>query len=108
MQNFYTVVIFVPLTHADILRKVIGDAGAGSVGRYSHCSFSSKGIGRYLPLKGAKPYQGEVGKLESIEEERIEVICQEDQITKVIKAMKEVHPYEEPAFYVYSLLNEDF
>lgn len=62
MSNLVKIVVFVPLTHTDIVRQAIGDAGAGIIGNYSHCSFSSKGTGRYKPLEGAKPAIGEVGK----------------------------------------------
>jgi hypothetical protein len=98
-------VLTVPTTHADIVRKAIGDAGAGIVGNYTHCSFSSKGTGRFLPEEGAKPHIGEVGIFEKVEEERIEVTCDIEIIEKVILSMKEVHPYEEVAYDVYPLLS---
>lgn len=99
------IVVYVPVKDADTLRKVIGDAGAGIVGNYSHCSFSSKGIGRFFPKKGANPTIGEVGKLESVEEERIEFICPKDKMNEVIQTIKNNHPYEEVALDVYSLLD---
>lgn len=98
-------VLTVPTTHADIVRKAIGDAGAGIVGNYTHCSFSSKGTGRFLPEEGANPHIGEVGIFEKVEEERIEVTCDIEIIEKVILSMKEVHPYEEVAYDVYPLLS---
>ncbi len=97
------VVVFVPETHADILRKAIGDVGAGKIGNYSHCSFSVKGKGRFLPLGGAKPAIGIVGTSEEVDEERIEFVCDKENVEKVIVAMKNVHPYEEMAFDVYPL-----
>jgi len=100
------IVVFVPVSHADAVRQAVGDVGAGKIGNYSHCSFSSKGLGRFLPLQGANPTIGEVGKPEAVEEERIEFICDKDKLPKVISAMKKVHPYEEVAFDVYPLLNE--
>jgi hypothetical protein len=57
---------FVPKTHADIVRKAMGDDGAGKIGNYSHCSYSINGVGRYKPLEGAKPAIGEVGKFEEV------------------------------------------
>lgn len=100
------IVVFVPVSHTDAVRQAVGDAGAGKIGNYSHCSFSSKGQGRFLPLQGANPAIGEVGKPEVVEEERIEFICDKDKLSEVISAMKKVHPYEEVAFDVYPLLNE--
>ena len=101
------IVVFVPLTHADIIRKAIGDAGAGNIGNYSHCSFSSKGTGRFFPKEGAQPNIGKVGKAEEVEEERIETICTRKMAKSVIAAIKKVHPYEEVALDIYPLLNEE-
>lgn len=99
----YKLVTFVPLTHADAVRDAMGHAGAGKIGNYMHCSFSSRGTGRFLPGEGANPTIGEAGKPEAVEEERIEVLCTEETIDEVIAAMKSVHPYEEVAYDVYPL-----
>lgn len=97
------IVVFVPLTHTDIVREAMGNAGAGKIGNYTFCSFSSKGIGRYKPGEGSKPAIGENGKLESVEEERIEMVCPRDLLKTVINAIKKVHPYEEVALDIYPL-----
>lgn len=97
------IVVFVPETHTDMVRKAMGDAGAGIIGNYSHCTFSSKGIGRFKPELGADPHIGEVGKFEEVVEERIETICPREKLKEVIKAIKEVHPYDEVALDVYPL-----
>ena len=97
------IVVFVPESHADAVRKAMGDAGAGAIGDYTHCSFSAKGIGRFTPLPGADPAIGRVGKPEEVVEERIEVISERAQAKKIVDAMKAVHPYEEVAFEVYSV-----
>lgn len=99
------IVVFVPESHADAVRQAVGDAGAGKIGNYSHCSFSSKGHGRFLPLQGANPTIGQVGKPEIVEEERIEFICEKEKVSGVISAMRKAHPYEEVAFDVYPLVN---
>ncbi len=74
MSDLIKIVVFVPLTQADVVRKVMGDTVAGIIGNYSHCSFSSKGISRFKPLEGANPAIGQVGQPEEVEEERIEAI----------------------------------
>ncbi len=99
----YKIVIYTPESHAEILREAIGKAGAGKIGNYSHCTFTIKGIGRFKPLEGAKPTIGEVGKLEEVAEERIETVCEVDVLQNVLKAIKDVHPYEEPATDVYPI-----
>ncbi len=106
-MNQVKIVVFVPKTHTDIVRKAIGDAGAGKIGNYSHCSYSADGVGRYKPLVGAKPFIGEVGKFEKVEEERIECVCAKEKAKDVIAAMKKVHPYDEVAFDIYPLITED-
>lgn len=99
--------VFVPLTHTDQIRQAMGDAGAGVIGNYSYCTWSTKGIGIYIPLKGAHPAIGEVGKSEEVEEERIETVCPKDKIKQVIAAIKKVHPYEEVALDVYPLIDPE-
>lgn len=105
MSSRYKLIVFVPLTHADIVREVMGKAGAGKMGNYSFCSFSSRGVGRFRPEAGANPTIGEVGKLEMVEEERIEVLCFAEVVGDVIKAMKDVHPYEEVAYDVFEVVD---
>lgn len=85
----------------------MGDAGAGKIGLYSHCSYSVDGVGRYKPLRGAKPFIGEVEKFEEVIEERIECICERNKAKQVIAAMRKVHPYEEVAFDIYLLVSEE-
>ena len=101
------IVVFVPKSHTDIVRKAMGDAGAGKIGNYSHCSYSVDGVGRFLPLQGANPTIGEVGKPEEVQEERVECVCDRDQAKDVIGAMRKVHPYEEVAFDIYPLISEN-
>ena len=100
------IVVFVPLTHVEIIRNAIGEAGAGAIGNYEYCSFSSKGVGRFKPNEKAKPYIGKQNKLEEVEEERIEFICPKDKTKLVIEAIKKVHPYEEVALDIYPLISE--
>jgi len=100
---YVKIVVFVPETHADAVREAIGKAGAGKIGNYTHCSFSSQGIGRFKPEEGAHPAVGKIGKLESVREERIEAVCERKILQDVITAIKKAHPYEEVALDVYPL-----
>lgn len=105
MKARYKLVVFVPVLHADAVRTAMSSAGAGRLGngRYSACSFSTRGTGRFKPEADAKPHIGSIGTLESTEEERIEVTVEEDALDAVIAAMKAVHPYEEVAYDIYPL-----
>lgn len=98
-------VVTVPTTHADVVRDAIGKTGLDKVGNYGFCSFSSKGIGRFLPLDGARPAIGTIGALEMVDEERIEISCTTEGVSEIITAIKAVHPYEEPVIDVYTLVN---
>jgi len=102
-SQFVKIVIFVPTTHADKIREVLAQAGAGHIDNYDFCSFSSKGMGRFRPLTGAKPAIGQVDKIEEVEEERIETICPKNIVKEVIVEVKSIHPYEEPAIDIYPL-----
>lgn len=88
---------------ADKVRQAMGAAGAGKVGNYTFCSFSVRGTGRFLPGEGAHPAIGLVGKPEEVEEERIEVNCDDELVADVVAAIRRVHPYEEPAIDIYPL-----
>ncbi len=99
----YKLVFTVPVSHADLVRKAVGEAGAGKQGNYSFCSFSVRGVGRFKPEADANPAIGEIGKLEEVEEERVECLVDEEVITEVLAALKKVHPYEEPSYEIYKL-----
>ena len=97
------IVVFVPEVKANAVREAMSRAGAGKIGNYTFCSFSTKGIGRFKPEKGANPSIGQIGRLESVEEEKIEAICERSKLNEVVDAIKKVHPYEEVALDVYPL-----
>lgn len=107
MSQLVKIVVTVPEADADKLRQAIGDADGGRIGNYAHCSFSVKGVGRFKPETGAHPAIGEVGKLEEVVEERIEITCEQAKLQNVIKAIRTAHPYEEPAIDIYPMLLED-
>ena len=96
-------VVFVPLSHADIVRKALGEAGAGKIGNYDFCSFSSRGTGRFRGNEKTNPAIGKAGEHEVVEEERIETIVPREILKSVIEKVKSVHPYEEVAFDIYPL-----
>jgi dinuclear metal center YbgI/SA1388 family protein len=99
------IVVFVPSSHAEEIRSVLGKAGAGFIGNYSHCSFSAEGTGRFLPEEGTNPYIGSQGQLEAVDEVRIETIVPEQLVKKAVNVMIKAHPYEEVAYDIYSVEN---
>jgi len=98
-------VVFVPASHADIVREELGKAGSGKIGNYEFCSFSTRGIGRFKGNENSNPTIGKAGNFESVEEERIEVVVPRKILNEVIEKMKAVHPYEEVAYDVYPIEN---
>ncbi|PVG81850.1 Nif3-like dinuclear metal center hexameric protein [Nocardioides gansuensis] len=97
------VVTFVPHEHAEAVRSAMAAAGAGAIGDYDSCSFSTSGEGRFRPLEGAGPALGSVGSLEVVPETRVETVAPRSRRTAVVRAMLAAHPYEEPAFDVIEL-----
>ncbi|WP_329610110.1 Nif3-like dinuclear metal center hexameric protein [Pseudalkalibacillus berkeleyi] len=99
-------VVFVPETHADTVRNALGDAGAGFIGNYSHCSFNTPGTGTFLPNEGTNPHIGEQGTMEYVNEVKIETIFPMSIEKDVMSAMQKSHPYEEVAYDILKLDNK--
>ncbi len=104
-DKLYKVVVFIPKGHEDAVMEAMARAGAGWIGNYSHCTFQIKGTGTFMPLEGTNPYIGQQGRLERVEEVRLETVVLSNQLDKVIEAMLQVHPYEEVAYDIYPLAN---
>ena len=99
-------VVFAPISHADAVRQALGEAGAGKIGNYDFCSFSSHGTGRFRGNERTNPAIGKAGKYETVEEERIEVTVPREILKEIFKRVKAVHPYEEVVFDIYPIENE--
>jgi dinuclear metal center YbgI/SA1388 family protein len=102
-EAFDKLTVFVPLDAADGVRAALAAAGAGRIGDYDHASFSAEGEGRFRPLDGADPAIGQVGRLEVVDEVRIEVLLRRQHRADVVRALRGSHPYEEPAYDVVEL-----
>jgi dinuclear metal center YbgI/SA1388 family protein len=104
LKKLYT---FVPTNHAEAVRSAIFNAGGGKIGNYSECSFNSGGTGTFKAEPGANPYVGKTGERHEENELKIEVIFPAWLEAQLIKAMKEAHPYEEVAYDIVPLSNEN-
>jgi dinuclear metal center YbgI/SA1388 family protein len=98
---------FIPKENTESVMDALHSAGAGMIGNYKHCSFRIPGTGTFLPVENANPTIGAVGKLEKVDEDRIEVIFPSHLKNKVISALFKAHPYEEVAYYLHDLRNSD-
>jgi len=102
-EKLFKYVVYVPLDQLDKIRGVIGDAGGGHIGNYSHCTFETVGKGHFKPLVGSNPHIGKRGVLEEVDEVKIETIVQESKLNIIVDQVKKAHPYEEVAYDLYQL-----
>ena len=103
--NKVKIVVFIPVNYIDKVRKVICDAGAGTIGNYRYCTSLTNTIGTFIPDENAEPFVGEKNKLEIVEEGKLEVICDIKNVKKVINEIKKHHPYEEPGIDIIPLID---
>lgn len=105
----FAIVAYVPVDFVSIVIAAMSAAGAGEIGDYRSCAFVSHGLGQFEPKSGANPFIGELGKLEKVEEVRVEMVCENSAIKAALKALIEAHPYETPAYHAYQVQTlEDF
>lgn len=105
-DKLYKLVVYVPPSHLDSVRDALGREGAGHIGRYSHCTFSTPGQGTFVPQEGTNPYIGVQGELTMVDEVRLETIIRHSQWPKIKEAMLDAHPYEEVAYDLLPLKNQ--
>lgn len=102
----YKLVFFVPVSHAELVKKAVFSSGAGKIGAYDSCSFETEGFGQFRPLSGSHPFLGKENEIEKVRELRVEMVVESQRIKEAVEAMKKAHPYEMPAYDVIKL--EDF
>jgi len=105
--NWVQIVVTVSEGDAKPILEAMGKAGAGKLGEYTFCSFTTAGMGRFLPGADAQPHVGEVGQVSTEPELRIETFCKRNVARDVVQAIRWAHPYEEPIIYIVPLLDED-
>lgn len=99
----YKLCFFVPESHLEPVKQAVFDAGGGRIGDYEHCCWQVLGQGQFRPSPGANPFIGKAGELEKVAEYRVELVCADELIVGVVAALKQAHPYEEPAYDVWRL-----
>ncbi|MBV7440421.1 Nif3-like dinuclear metal center hexameric protein [Weeksellaceae bacterium TAE3-ERU29] len=103
----YKLIFFVPKADADKVKDALFNAEIGKIGNYSECSFNSEGIGTFKPIENANPTLGEIGKQHQEAELKVEILVKKHQLSSAISIMKQEHPYEEVAYDVIPLNNND-
>lgn len=99
----YKLVFFVPESHLEAVKAQVFKAGAGKIGNYEACCWQVLGQGQFCPTAGSQPFIGNQETLAKVMEYRVEMVCEDNNIQKVVSALKTSHPYEEPAFDVWKL-----
>ncbi len=103
----YKLVVFIPNEYLEKVAKAIHTAGGGVIGEYSNCGFRLKGTGTFKGSVNSNPSIGKKDKLEKVEETRLEVLINKSNLKNVVSSMIKVHPYEEVAYDIYPLKNEN-
>jgi putative NIF3 family GTP cyclohydrolase 1 type 2 len=102
-ERWFKLAVFVPREFREKVHLAMADAGAGALGRYDRCAFVTPGEGMFRPLAGSRPAVGRKGRTEKVEEDRLEMLVEEQAVPGVMVAMKKSHPYEEVAYDLYPL-----
>lgn len=103
----YKLVFFVPESHKEAVKLALFAQGAGRYDAYDSCSWETLGSGQFKPLSGSKPFIGQQDKIEVLAEYRVEMVCASDKIKAVLQALIDSHPYETPAYEVWSIKTLD-
>lgn len=104
--NRVKIFVTVPVANVNEVREAVCNAGAGIIGEYTFCTSSTKSIGTFIPSENANPHIGEINKLEFVEEEKLEFVCDAEKVKNVIEELRKSHPYEEPAIDIIPLIDE--
>ena len=99
----YKLAFFVPESHLEAVKQAVFSTGAGRIGNYDSCCWQTLGQGQFRPLDGSSPFLGRQGNIETVEEYRVEMVCEDQLIGNAVKALVDTHPYEEPAYDVWLL-----
>jgi len=103
----YKLCFYVPVPQVETVKNALFAKGAGKIGNYDCVAWQTLGQGQFRPLAGSNPHLGEQGKIETVEEYKVEMVCAADIIKVVIKTLIHAHPYEEPAYDVFPLTRID-
>ena len=99
----YKLAFFVPTEHKEQVKQAIFATGAGRIGNYDCCSWEALGSGQFRALQGSNPFIGQQGVIETVQEYRVELVCEDHLVKAAVDALRLAHPYEEPAFDLWKL-----
>ena len=99
----YKLCVYVPENSVEKVKQALFDAGAGRIGNYDSCCWQTAGTGQFRPLENSNPAIGSVNQIETVTETKIELVCADSLVAQAVQAIRQSHPYEEPAFDVWKL-----
>ena len=99
----YKICVYVPEKSVENVKQALFDAGAGRIGNYDSCCWQTQGVGQFRPLQNSNPTIGSLNEVERVHEVKIELVCKDDLVKSAVQAIRDSHPYEEPAFDVWKL-----
>ena len=102
----YSITFYVPESHLESVKEALFAKGAGRLGNYDCCCWQTPGTGQFRALPGSQPYLGKENIIEHVEEYKVEMICQQENLKEVIDALLKSHPYEVPAYIVHKIYSE--
>ncbi|MFT7235539.1 MAG: structural hemagglutinin/hemolysin toxin protein RtxA [Methylophagaceae bacterium] len=105
--SHYKLVFFVPNSHKERVKDALFAQGAGQYGGYECCAWETLGQGQFRPLHGSQPFIGQSNKIEKVAEYRVEMLCQSQHIKAILQTLVDCHPYEVPAYEVWSVKSLD-
>lgn len=100
-KPFYQLAVYVPDSHAGLVKTALLEAGAGRLGQYDCCCWETSGTGQFRPLQGSDPYCGKPGEISQTPEIKLEMLCTGEVLADVIAALLKNHPYETPAYHYF-------
>jgi hypothetical protein len=103
----YQLSFYVPESNAEAVKAAVFETGAGRIGKYESCCWQTQGQGQFRPLAGSHPAIGKLEQLQTLAELKIELVCTDEIVRDAVLALKRSHPYEEVAYAVVKLANND-
>lgn len=99
----YLLAFYVTEDHAESVKRAVFKAGGGQIGDYDECCWQTRGVGQFRPGESSQPFIGARGKLEQVEELKVELVVRDERLEACVEALIAAHPYEEPAYHAIHL-----
>ncbi len=101
----YSLIYYVSENDHEPLKRALFSSGAGKIGNYDECCWEVLGNGQFRAQAGSQPTLGKIGELEKVSEYKVEMVCEDTLIHKVVETLLKEHPYEQPAYFVTRVLS---